>query len=258
MNVIPTRERIMSVAAPCLTAAVLIALWHAGVEYSGTQVFPSPLDVVHAIGELHAKGKLLPSMRDSLGRVAVGYSLAVVLGAPLGLLMGTRRDLATALNPMIQFLRPISPLAWLPVAVVLMGIGNGAAILLIFLASFFPIVMSSMNAAMSVREVHLRVARNFGLAPSKIMLRVLLRGAMPQLLIGLRLTLGIAWLVVVAAEMLGVDSGLGYLVIDSRNAGKRYDLVVAAMVCIGMLGLVLNWVMQLLENATVGRWSKDA
>jgi NitT/TauT family transport system permease protein len=245
-----------SVVAPMLVGAALLLLWHLGVVYTGTNVFPTPVDVVTAMGELQEQGKLVPYILDSLGRVAAGYVLAVLLGAPLGLFMGSHRDLAAAVNPVVQLLRPISPLAWLPVAVVLLGVGNAPAILLIFLASFFPIVVSSMNAVMSVREVHLRVGRNFGLSPSQVMMRVLLPAAIPQLIIGFRLTLGIAWLVVVAAEMLAVDSGLGYLVIDSRNAGKRYDLVVAAMVCIGLIGLLLDLAMRHLERATVGRWSK--
>lgn len=252
------RDWFGSVVTPALVSAVLLLLWQLGVVYTGTNVFPGPIDVLAAMRDLYTQGKLAPYIIDSVGRVVAGYTLAILLGTPLGLLMGSRRDLATAMNPVIQLLRPISPLAWLPVAVVLLGVGNAPAILLIFLASFFPIVVSSMNAVMNVREVHLRVGRNFGLSPRQVLMRVLIPAATPQLVIGFRLTLGIAWLVVVAAEMLAVDSGLGYLVIDSRNAGKRYDLVVAAMVCIGLIGLLLDLVMRRLERATAGRWSQTS
>jgi len=252
------RDWFDSVVTPALIGAALLLLWHLGVVYTGTNVFPRPFDVLAATGDLYTQGKLVPYILDSVGRVLAGYMLAILLGTPLGLLMGSRRDLATAVNPVIQILRPISPLAWLPVAVVLLGIGNAPAILLIFLASFFPIVVSSMNAVMNVREVHLRVGRNFGLSPREVLMRVLIPAATPQLVIGFRITLGIAWLVVVAAEMLAVDSGLGYLVIDSRNAGKRYDLVVAAMVCIGLIGLLLDLVMRWLERTTAGRWSQTS
>ncbi|MBA3540906.1 MAG: ABC transporter permease [Deltaproteobacteria bacterium] len=247
-------SRIATAVPAILVAATLLAAWHIAVVASGAQIIPSPVAVAKAIGELQANGTLLPHIGASLGRVVAGYLLAVVIGVPIGFLMGMRRELAVALNPAIQFLRPISPLAWLPVAVVLLGIGNAAAIMLIFLASFFAVIMSSMNAVGSVREVHLRVGRSFGLSPRKLLTRILLPSAMPQLLVGLRMTLGIAWLVVVAAEMLGVRSGLGYLVIDARNAGKRYDLVVAAMVCIGVIGFVLDFAMRLLEKALTGRW----
>ena len=111
---------------------------------------------------------------------------------------------------------------------------------LVFLASFFPIVVAAMNGVRNVPSMYRRAGRNFGLSPSKLLARVVFSAALPQIIVGLRIALGIAWLVVVAAEMIAVDSGLGYLVIDSRNSGKRYDLVVAAMILIGLIGLGLD------------------
>ena len=249
--------RLDELLPPLLLGAALLALWHLLVVASGTVIMPSPLRVAAALGELADRGLLGPYIIDSLGRVAAGYLLAVLLGTPIGLLMGTRRQLAGALNPVVQFLRPISPLAWMPVAVVLLGVGNAPAVLLIFLASLFPIIVASMNAVMNVREVHLRVGRNFGLNRRQTLVRIVLPSAIPQLLVGLRLTLGVAWLVVVAAEMLAVNSGLGYLVIDSRNAGQRYDLVVAAMVTIGIIGFLLDVGVRRLERVSWLRWSKS-
>jgi len=250
------RDRVTTFAAPAAVGALLVALWHVSVAYSGTRVFPSPAAVGAAVAELLRKGLLIPYTFDSLGRVMAGYGAAIAAGVPLGLIMGWHVGAASALNPVIQLLRPISPLAWMPVAVVLLGVGNAPAILLIGLGAFFPIVVAAMNAVASVREVHLRVARNFGLPPVKVLLHVMMPASLPQLLVGLRLALGIAWLVVVAAEMLAIDSGLGYLVVDSRNAGKRYDLVVAAMVSIGLIGFTLDIAMRFLARATAGRWSK--
>lgn len=244
------------VLPPLAVTAVLLVIWHAAVVISGTKVFPTPGAVAKAMIELHHKGELAKHTLASLSRVAVGYLAAVILATPIGLYAGQHRDLSTAINPVIQAIRPISPLAWLPVAVVLVGVGNAPAVLLIFIASFFPLVLTAMNAVMSVRETHIRVGTNFGLSPAQLLRRVILPGALPQLLVGLRLTLGIAWLVLVAAEMMAVETGLGYLIIDSRNAGKRYDMVVAAMIIIGVVGLVMDLGMRLLENAVVGRWKK--
>ena len=248
------RSRFESIVLPLLLGAVCIALWSLSVHWTGTKVFPSPLQVVRGLGELSRRGLLLPYLRDSLVRVAVGYGAAVALGVPLGLWVGWSRNLATAINPVVQLLRPISPIAWIPVAIVFFGIGNLAPIFLVFLGAFFPIVVTTQNGVGAVPPMYLRAARNFGLSPAQLLRRVLLPAALPQILSGLRIALGIAWLVVVAAEMIAVDSGLGYLIIDARNAGKRYDLVVAGMLLIGATGLVLDLAARRLERLRALRW----
>jgi NitT/TauT family transport system permease protein len=247
-----------AILLPTLTAAALIALWHFAVRLSHTDVFPSPLAVVRGLGELARKGLLGTYVRDSLVRVAAGYSLALLLGIPIGIALGWYSGAARAINPVIQFLRPISPLAWIPVAIVLFGVSNSAAIFLIFLASFFPIVVATMNGVRNVPSMYLQAGRNFGLSAPALFSRVIFPAALPRVLTGLRVSLGVAWLVVVAAEMIAVNSGLGYLVIDSRNAGKRYDLVIAAMLLIGVIGLALNTLVRLVERLRAVRWGFNA
>jgi NitT/TauT family transport system permease protein len=151
-------------------------------------------------------------------------------------------------------LRPISPIAWIPVAIVLFGVGNLAPVFLVFLASLFPVVLTAQNGVANIPPMYLRAARNFGLSPAALAWRVLLPASLPQILGGLRIALGIAWLVVVAAEMIAVDSGLGYLIIDARNAGKRYDLVVAGMLLIGAVGLLLDLLARRVEKLRALRW----
>ncbi len=247
-------DRLERVFWPLVTLAVVLAAWHVAVRVTKTTVFPSPLAVGRAFGELARRGVLLAYTRDSLVRVGAGYGLALVTGIPAGLILGWKINAARAANPLIQFLRPISPLAWIPVSIVLFGVSNFATIFLIFLASFFPIVVATMNGVRSVPSMYLRAGQNFDLSPAARLARVVLPAALPQVLTGLRIALGIAWLVVVAAEMIAVDSGLGYLVIDSRNAGKRYDLVVAAMLLIGLIGLALNVGMRRIERLRSVRW----
>jgi NitT/TauT family transport system permease protein len=159
-----------------------------------------------------------------------------------------------AANPLIQILRPISPLAWIPIAILWFGVGDLSAIYLIFLASFLPLTVSAMNAVRNIPAVYLQAGTNFGLSQQQLLRRVLFPAVVPQLIVGLRLALGIAWLVVVAAEMIAVNSGLGFLIIDSRNAGNRYDLVVAGMVLIGVIGLLLDTGMRSLEKTRSLRW----
>ena len=159
-----------------------------------------------------------------------------------------------ALNPLIQVLRPISPLAWIPISILWFGVGDVAAIFLIFLASLLPLTLTAINAVESIPAVYVNAGRNFGLSPARLVYKVLYPAVTPRLIIGLRITLGVAWLVVVAAEMIAVNSGLGFLIVDARNAGNRYDLVVAAMVTIGVIGLLLDIGMRSLEGIRSLRW----
>lgn len=239
---------------PLATACIFVLIWHLLVKWSGSDLFPTPGSVVLGIRELFDKGLLLKYVVASLFRVSWGFALAVIVGVPLGLTLGWFRPAFQALNPLIQILRPISPIAWIPVAILWFGIDDRAPVFLIFLASVFPISVSSMAAVQNMQLVYLRAAQNFGVTGFQLFRRVILPAALPQIITGIRIALGIAWLVVVAAEMIAVNSGLGYLIIDARNAGKRYDLVVAGMVLIGLIGLVLDLLVRQLEKFDEVRW----
>jgi NitT/TauT family transport system permease protein len=239
---------------PVLTCAVFLSLWHYSVLWTATKVFPSPLDVEKGIAELIHKQVLWRDMVDSLRRVAFGFGAAVVIGIPLGLTLGWYPAINQVVNPLMQILRPISPIAWIPVAIILLGVGDHAATFLIFLGAFFPIVVSCVDGVANVPSVFRLAGRNFGLGPARLLTRVIFPAALPKMIVGLRLALGIAWLVVVAAEMVAVDSGLGFLVIESRNSGKRYDLVIAAMLMIGLIGLVLDLGFRRLERLPSVQW----
>ncbi|MFC5458019.1 ABC transporter permease [Prosthecobacter fluviatilis] len=247
-------KRFSSILLPLVTAAVFLLGWHTLVRVSGSDLFPTPVDVLRGIHELFEKGLLLKYIVASLFRVSWGFGLAVVVGVPLGLVLGWFRPAFQALNPIIQILRPISPIAWIPVAILWFGIDDTAPVFLIFLASVFPITVSSMAAVQNMQLVYLRAAQNFGIKGPQLFRRVILPAALPQIITGIRIALGIAWLVVVAAEMIAVNSGLGYLIIDARNAGKRYDLVVAGMVMIGLIGLVLDLLIRQLEKFDEVKW----
>jgi NitT/TauT family transport system permease protein len=239
---------------PVIVAVLFLCSWHAIVRISGSDIFPTPWEVVLGLKELIQQGVLLKYIVASLFRVTWGFLLAILVGVPFGLLLGWFRPLATAFNPMIQIFRPISPIAWIPVAILWFGITDVSPIFLIFLASVFPITVSSMAAVQNMQPVYVRAARNFGLNNLQLFSKVIFPACLPQILTGLRIALGIAWLVVVAAEMIAVDSGLGYLIIDARNAGKRYDLVVAGMVMIGLIGLILDIAVRSLEKFDEVRW----
>jgi NitT/TauT family transport system permease protein len=239
---------------PLLTAGLVLAVWHYSVIWTATKVFPSPLAVEKGLAQLLHRNVLWADIVDSLRRVALGFGLAVLTGIPLGLALGWYPSLNQTVNPVIQILRPISPIAWIPVAIVFFGVGERPAVFLVFLSAFFPIVVACASGVSNVPAIYRRAGLNFGLTPTQILSRVVFPAALPQILIGLRIALGVAWLVVVAAEMIAVDSGLGYLVIDSRNSGKRYDLVVGAMLIIGLIGLALDFCFRRLETIKSVRW----
>jgi NitT/TauT family transport system permease protein len=229
-----------------------VAVWW--IAASGSAIFPTPPEVVRGIASLTKDGTLAMHVVASLYRVTFGYGLAVLLAIPLGILMGWNAKFFSAFNPVIQMLRPISPIAWIPLAILWFGVGNLSPVFLVFLASFFPIVLATTSGVHLVERQYLRAAQNFGITGLKLFTTVIVPSALPQIITGMRVGLGVAWLVVVAAEMVAINSGLGFLIIDSRNAGMRYDLVVAGMVIIGVIGLLLDLVMRRLETMREVRW----
>jgi NitT/TauT family transport system permease protein len=232
---------------------LLLPAWELAVRLSHAQVLPGPGAVARGLAELLVKGVLHQHVVASLFRVTWGYLLAVAVAVPLGLLLGSSRRGEMAFGPLLQVLRPISPLAWIPIAILWFGVGDAPAIFIIFVACALPLTLSVSAAVHGVPEVHLRAGRNFGLSGAELLRRVVLPAALPQVAVGLRLALGIAWLVVVAAEMIAVRSGLGFLIVDSRNAGDRYDLVAAGMVLIGVIGLLLDTAVRRLDGALLAR-----
>jgi NitT/TauT family transport system permease protein len=240
---------------PVVFIAALLVAWQIAVTRHPGHILPGPWGVVGGIADLLRHGLLFKYVVASLFRVSWGFGLAAILAIPLGLTIGWYRRAEMAINPLVQVFRPISPLAWIPLAILWFGVGDSASVFLIFLGCFFPLLLTAINAVRNIPAVYINAGRNFGLGPADLVYRVLYPAVIPQLLIGLRITLGVAWLVVVAAEMIAVDSGLGFLIVDARNAGNRYDLVVAGMVIIGLIGLLLDTAMRSLEKVKSFRWA---
>lgn len=258
-------ERVQKFLLPLSAAWIGIALWHLSCEYKSyplrqpdgsvriIEVFPTPWQTLQDLILMFQDGTLVRYSIASLYRVAVGFGLAVAIGIPLGLWAGWSTRTFQTINPLVQGLRPISPLAWIPVAILWFGVKDGAAIFLIFLASLFPIVTGSMTAVHSIPIVFLRSARNFRLGRLELFRYVVFPASLPQIITSLRMALGIAWLVIVAAEMIAVQSGLGYVITDARN-GNNYPRVLAAMVSIGMIGVVLDFGVRQLQKLDEVRW----
>jgi len=259
------RDPLPKVLLPLAVAALFVACWHVTCELmtypykqpDGTirwvETFPNPWETVLGMREPIQDGTLLRFAVASVYRVAVGFGIAAAIGIPVGLCIGWFSRGAQALNPLIQAMRPISPIAWIPLAVLWFGVKDSAAIFLIALASFFPIVTGTMTAVRSIPVVFVRSAQNFGLEGFELFRRVVFPAAMPQIITSLRMALGIAWMVIVAAEMIAVDSGLGYLIMDARNA-NNYERVVGSMITIGLIGVGLDFLIRRLEKFDEVRW----
>ncbi len=241
--------------APALAViALLLAAWWFTVIQTHSVIFPTPWQVVTGTLELINDGTLWIHIGASLMRVGIGFGLAVLVAVPLGLWLGWVKGAYITLNPLFQILRPISPIAWIPIAILWFGVGNESPIFLIFISSVFPMVVQTTAGVHTIERRYLRAAENFGVSRYTLFRQVVVPATLPQIIVGMRIGLGVAWLVVVAAEMIALHSGLGYLIIDSRNAGNRYDLVIAGMIIIGLIGLMLDGVMRLLEGLKSVRW----
>lgn len=247
-------EKIKNALPSIALLAVLIGLWWWVVVATDSLIFPTPGQVVTGTLELAEDGTLWEHIRASLMRVGIGFALAVVVAVPTGLWMGRVDGAYRTLNPVFQIMRPISPIAWIPLAILWFGVGDVSPVFLIFIAAVFPMIVQTASGVHTIEKRYLHAAQNFGVSRATLFRRVIVPAVLPEIVVGMRIGLGVAWLVVVAAEMIALHSGLGYLIIDSRNAGNRYDLVIAGMIIIGLIGLLLDGLMRLLEGLKSVRW----
>jgi NitT/TauT family transport system permease protein len=252
------RNTVRALLLPALVAAIFIVVWtvvwRAGVFHRSA--FPSPLAVVRGFGVEIATGRLLSDSVTSLFRVTCGFLLAVALGIPAGVWMGQKLSARLAFLPMTNFFRNLSPLAWMPFAILWFGVGDAAAMFLIFLSVFFPVVLATMAAVGTIPLVYFHVAQNYGLRRFEKLTRVTLPAIMPQVITTLRVTAGVAWLVDVAAEMIAGRDGLGFAVMDARN-GLRTDLLVVEMIVIGIIGVLIDRLLVQLTNVPSVRWGYE-
>ena len=247
-------EKLKNALPSTVLLLLIVAVWWTVVIVTDSAIFPTPLQVVTGTLELAADGTLWEHIGASLLRVGTGFGGAVLVAIPLGLWMGRVDMVYRTLNPIFQILRPISPIAWIPLAILWFGVGEVSPIFLIFIAAVFPMIVQTASGVHTIERRYLHAAQNFGVSRVTLFRQVIVPAVLPEIVVGMRIGLGVAWLVVVAAEMIALYSGLGYLINDSRNAGNRYDLVIAAMIIIGFIGLLLDGLMRLIERHKLVRW----
>jgi len=233
--------------------AVIVWQLFSALEVLAPGRIPSPYDIVLGFKELFVPG--LPAGNSiilhtlfSLLRVLCGFALSICIALPLGIVLGWSRVLREVFTPLIEVIRPIPPLAWIPLAILWFGIGLKSASFIIFLGCFFPILLSTISGVLSVDTILVDAARTLGARKRQLFTKVLLPGATPSIYTGLRIGMGIGWMTLVAAEFTGVKSGygLGYMIMTARDI-QRPDLVIAGMSTIGFIGYLLDMLLRFLE-----------
>ncbi|MDF2677806.1 MAG: sulfonate transporter permease [Bacillota bacterium] len=235
--------------------SIILILWQVVVltgRYEAS-LLPSPLMVLNALKEVISNGSLFTNIQVSLLRFFVGYSSAVILAVVFGLILGWFEKVWAIIDPIVQVLRPISPIAWFPFIVLWLGIGDIPAIAIIFIASFFPVLLSTVSAVKKVDKTYLKVAKNFGMKQYSVLTKIIFPASFPSIVTGLHIALGSAWVFLVAGEMVGVQSGLGFMIIDARNS-LRSDLLLAAIINIGVIGLLLDKLVNIFEKWVGKTW----
>lgn len=224
-----------------ISFAVLVILWEL-LAVSGLfpeSLFPSPVRTAEALGRRISSGALLLDIGASMYRFFIGYITSVIAAVILGLLLGWFAKAWRYVDPVVQFLRPISPVAWLPFIVLWVGIGDVPAIVIIFIAAFFPVLLTTVTAVGNIDPVYLKISDNFGLGRAQTLLGIVFPAVFPQIANALHIAVGTAWIFLVVGEMAGSQSGLGYLITDARN-NLQTDTLMAAIIVIGIIGIVLD------------------
>ena len=256
-----------------IVPVILIAIWQLIVSmgWVNVKVLPSPYAVVVRWWEYLApmeaydpgtmsrfkwifSGELLGDAAGSLYRVLVGFVLGTVLALPLGLAMGAMPRVLRLMSPLMQVLRPIPPIAYIPLAILWFGLGNPPAIFLIVIGAFFPVLMNTIAGVVAVDGIYLRAARNLGASRMTIFRRVILPAATPYILAGMRIGIGTSFIVVIVSEMIAVNNGLGFRILEAREYFWS-DKIIAGMFTIGFIGLAIDIVMNKTNNHLL-RWHR--
>ncbi|WP_294478185.1 ABC transporter permease [uncultured Ruminococcus sp.] len=252
-------KKLLSLKNVIISVSILILIWQLlfSVSSYDKALFPSPKMAFDALVELIENGKLFENIRTSMYRFVTGYFSSVIVAVVLGLILGRVPKLFQYINPAVQLLRPISPTAWMPFIVLLFGIGDVPAIVIIFIAAFFPVLLSTVSAVGNIDPVYLKVSKNFGIRQPALTWKVIFPAAFPQIANGIHLALGTAWIFLVAGEMVGAQSGLGYQIIDARN-NIRADILLATILVIGIIGILLDGLLKLIEKLILKSWGGAA
>jgi taurine transport system permease protein len=245
-----------------MTIVVLIAIWWLVTAFGWIDALflPSPVAVLDRLKDLIANGYMSISLWShigaSLGRIGIALIAAVITAIPVGIAIGRNKVIRGVVDPIIEFYRPIPPLAYLPLIVIWCGIGELSKVLLIYLAIFAPIVIATSTGVRSVDQAKIRAAQSLGATPLQIIKHVVLPSALPSILTGIRIGLGVGWSTLVAAELVGASEGLGFMV-QSSSQLLATDVVIVGILIIAVIAFALEIGLRRLQKKLVP-WDKQA
>lgn len=254
-------QRLRGTVLALIVPLMLLGLWHWAVAAGMTMLIPSPAEVAEYMVDFAWGGiwddafsaTLHIHLLASMSRVFGGFALAAMVAVPLGILIGRNETARALLDPFLQLMRPIPVTAWLPLSMILFGLGARSAFFLVFLGAFYPILLNTVFGVRSVDKRLFEAASMLGCSPSAQFTKVVLPAALPSIFTGLRLGLGLAWFVIVVGEMTGVPQGLGAVIMDGRTL-SRTELVICGMIVIGIAGFLSDRVVVMAMNRLL-RWS---
>lgn len=231
------------------TMSIFAVLWWL-VSYivDNPVLIPSPVAVLISLYELLATGELIEHITISLKRLMIGYILAVIIGVPLGMLMGISRVFNDLFDSVVEMLRPISGIAWIPIGMFIFGVGDNLAIFIISYATIFPVIVNTFGGVRTVDRVLVQSAQTMGVNRWNLFWRVIFPATLPNILVGLRIAMGLAWVAIVASELIGTNSGLGFAVEWYRQLIMT-SKVVGVIIVIGVLGYVCDLILRGIQKA---------
>lgn len=221
-------------------------IWLPRIDPYMAVLMPAPTTIAFTAAGMIASGELLFHLLASLKREASAFLIAAT-AIPLGIAMGWWRLVYNQVNPIMEILRPIPPLAWIPLSILWFGIGDEQNEFIIFLGMFFPILVNTIVAVKNIDPNMVRAARSLGAPEHKVLARIVLMGALPQIITGVRIGLGVGWMALVAAELVGANSGLGFLINDARSM-LRTDTITVGMLAIGVVGFLIDTAIRTLSR----------
>lgn len=222
-----------------LLLLALIALWEIAGKMGLVNKFLLPAPSAIVSSELFTDSRIIFHILSSLQRVLIGFSISIFTGITLGFLVGLNKGIRFYLMPVISLLKPIPPIAWIPITILWFGLGNGPSYFITMIASFFPIFFNTIAGIEDMDKRYLDVARCFGASPKQIFKEIVFPYTLPFILTGMRIGLGVAWMSVIAAEIVSANSGLGYM-IEIAQQMVRVDNVIVGMIIIGVCGIGLD------------------